>query len=219
MPRFLPVTQCAARRSAKMVGPPSPLHGDAVAKGARVTSSSRTKLPGCLRGTPKVSTDAARMRQRRSRNPPFCDGQHIVIGRSFVYWAGQGGRRRNGKPRRTIMSALVQDQCPSSPGASPQLNSFSINENIPRIVVPADLVARSRPSGHSVPIVHTRQKLKRAHPYRNLVVASSVVLVALFGQIIAVYCSIEAGRNAGHHLVCPVVGGGKGARTICYWEK
>jgi len=64
-------------------------------------------------------------------------------------------------------------------------------------VVPAEVIARSQPSGHSVPIVRGTQKSKRAHPYRNLVMAS---LVSLFGMGIAVYYSIEAGRGAGSRL-------------------
>jgi hypothetical protein len=57
----------------------------------------------------------------------------------------------------------------------------------PQIVVPADVVARSHPSGHSVPIVRIKRKLERAHPYRNLVIVLLVSQVALFGFIFAVY--------------------------------
>jgi len=94
------------------------------------------------------------------------------------------------------------------------------------IVVPADVVARSHPTGHSVPIVQAKRKRKHAPSYRNLIIASvlaSLVAAALlFVMSMQVYQSFEPQREAGYHLVCqPVVTGGRGLRqdSVCHWEK
>jgi hypothetical protein len=116
------------------------------------------------------------------------------------------------------MSNLNPEDLPIEAKGSPQSNSISTAGNIQQIVVPAALVARSRPSGHSVPITHAKHKLKRSHPYRNMMTPCLVAVVALIGLTIAVDYSVEAGRAAGYQLVCPVVGGGKGAVRICRWE-
>jgi hypothetical protein len=116
------------------------------------------------------------------------------------------------------MSALAQ-QVPIEAENIPQSNSLSIKDNITEIVVPADVVARSHPSGHSVPIIGKRRKLIRAHPYRNLVIISLVSLAALIGVCFIVYVAIEEHRAAGYHLACSTVGVGKGAHTVCNWEK
>ncbi len=97
----------------------------------------------------------------------------------------------------------------------------------PEIVVPADLVARSHPTGHSVPIIRTKRQRKRAPSYRNLIIASVLAsLVAgavLFVMSMRIYQSFEPEREAGYHLVCELVvtGGGKGLRQdrVCHWEK
>src|SRR5438105_8695061 len=89
----------------------------------------------------------------------------------------------------------------------------------PQVFVPADLIARSRPSRHSVPIARMKRKLERVHPYRNVVVALLVALVALSAVTIAVYHSMDMGRAAGYRLTCSVVGIGKSARSVCHWEK
>jgi hypothetical protein len=75
------------------------------------------------------------------------------------------------------------------------------------IVVPADLVARSRPSGHSVPITRMRQKVKRAHPYRNLINALLLTLVFLFVMSLSIYL-IDAARAARHHVLYWLAGVG-----------
>jgi hypothetical protein len=75
------------------------------------------------------------------------------------------------------------------------------------IVVPADLVARSRPSGHSVPITRMRQKVRRVHPYRNLINALLLTLVLLFVMSLAIYL-IDAMRAARYYLLYWLVGVG-----------
>src|SRR5689334_1285821 len=88
------------------------------------------------------------------------------------------------------------------------------------VVVPPDLVARSRPMGHSVPIVRTRRKRIRAHPYRNLAIPVVIALVSLFGLVLAVDFSVATGQNAGYHLVCVKVSTGRrGEVPSCHWEK
>lgn len=116
------------------------------------------------------------------------------------------------------MSNLNPEDFPIEAMGSPQSNFVSTAGNIPQILVPADLVKRSRPSRHSVPIAHAKHKLKRSHPYRDMITPCLVAVVALIGLIVAVDYSVETGRAAGYHLVCPVVGSGKGAVRICRWE-
>jgi hypothetical protein len=116
------------------------------------------------------------------------------------------------------MSSLNLEDLPIQAEVSPQPNFISTAGNIPQIVVPAALVARSRPSRHSVPITHAKHKLRRIHPYRNMITPCLVAVVALIGLVMAVDYSVEAGRAAGYQLACPLVGGGKGAVRICRWE-
>ncbi|HEY6255949.1 MAG TPA: hypothetical protein VIY51_09175 [Xanthobacteraceae bacterium] len=110
--------------------------------------------------------------------------------------------------------SMTPNQDPSSLSASPA-DLFAIRQ----IVVPADLVARSHPAGHSVPLVCTKRKFKRAHPYRILALALLVSLVALMGLTVAVDHALEAGRDAGYHLVCTADGSGARAHLACHWEK
>jgi hypothetical protein len=70
------------------------------------------------------------------------------------------------------------------------------------VIVPAELVERSRPCGHSVPIIRMKQKLQRLHPYRSLMVVSLICLGMVFAAILAVYDQIQAQRDAGYQLVC-----------------
>jgi hypothetical protein len=88
----------------------------------------------------------------------------------------------------------VEQVRPADPGAP--IGSSS------RIVVPPELVARSRPSRHSVPIIRARQKRHRAHPLRNLITLGLVSLVCLAATIFVVYSAMEAKRDAGYQLVC-----------------
>jgi hypothetical protein len=97
---------------------------------------------------------------------------------------------------------------------------------ITEIVVPADLVARSRPAGHSVPIIRAKRESRRAPWCRNLVIASVVApvvaLAVLAGLSMLIYHSFEPKREAGYHLVCQaVLTGGRGLReeSVCHWEK
>jgi hypothetical protein len=88
------------------------------------------------------------------------------------------------------------------------------------VVVPPDLVARSRPMGHSVPIVRTRQKRSRTHPYRNLAIPVLIAVVSVFGLILAVDFSVATGQDAGYHLACVKVSTGRGGEMpSCHWEK
>ena len=98
---------------------------------------------------------------------------------------------------------------------------FRLSENPPQFTVPAELVARSRPAGHSVPIVRARQKLRRSHPYRLGVAALLLTLVLVLGMLGGVYYVLEAGSAAGYHLVCTTVGapGSKTAHVDCHWEQ
>jgi hypothetical protein len=73
---------------------------------------------------------------------------------------------------------------------------------INQIIVPADLVTRSRPSGHSVPLVRKREKLNNRYPYRYLVIGLLVSLIATAATGAAFYYSDKMHRDAGYHLVC-----------------
>jgi hypothetical protein len=116
------------------------------------------------------------------------------------------------------MSTLAQE-APIEADNIRQSNSLATKDKITQIIVPAKLIARSLPSGHSVPIIRIRRKLERARPFRNLVVVSLLSLVALFGVGILIYYSVEAERAAGNHLICSAVGVGKGLHTVCHWER
>jgi hypothetical protein len=96
-----------------------------------------------------------------------------------------------------------------------------MSENPPQFIVPAELVARSRPAGHSVPIVRARQKLRRSHPYRLVVGALLLTLVLVLGMVGGVYYVLETGSAAGYHLVCTTVGApdSKTAHVDCHWEQ
>jgi hypothetical protein len=117
------------------------------------------------------------------------------------------------------MSNLNPEFSPIEAESAPQSNFVAMGGSVPQIVVPADLVARSRPSGHSVPLTHAKHKLKRSRAYRNMIAACLAALVAMFGLIVAIDYSVEAGRDAGYQLVCPVLGSGKAAVRICQWQK
>jgi hypothetical protein len=100
-----------------------------------------------------------------------------------------------------------------------------MSENFPhQIVVPADVVARSRPTGHSVPIIRPHRKLKRSPPIRKLIIVSAVTslvaLAVLFSLSMRIYSSYEPLRAAGYHLVCQeLVTGGSGLQRVCHWDK
>jgi hypothetical protein len=83
---------------------------------------------------------------------------------------------------------------PADPGAP--IGSSS------RVVVPPDLVARSRPSRHSVPIIRAKRERKHPQSLRNFVIIGLVSLACLAGTIFVVYSAIEAHRHAGYQLVC-----------------
>ena len=87
------------------------------------------------------------------------------------------------------------------------------------IVVPDELVTRSRPTGHSVPIIRKRRHRSRPHPCRNLAIACLVALTSMFGLVLVVKSSVAAGQAAGYHLVCPIVETPKGPVSGCHWEK
>jgi hypothetical protein len=87
------------------------------------------------------------------------------------------------------------------------------------IAVPAEIVARSRPAGRSVPLVAKRRQRERPHPFRNLAMALLMALVPLIALILAGYYFDNAELSAGYHLDCSVTGQGKYAHTNCDWKK
>jgi F0F1-type ATP synthase membrane subunit c/vacuolar-type H+-ATPase subunit K len=110
------------------------------------------------------------------------------------------------------MSDLAQS------GYVPQVNSLPTSGKAFQIAVPAALIARSHPCGHSVPIVARRHKLARPHPWRNIAVAGLVAVVAVIGLVKAVDLSMQAHEPAGQHLVCRIEGFGKYEGTVCRWQ-
>ena len=116
------------------------------------------------------------------------------------------------------MSTLAQE-APIEADNIRQSNSLATKDKITQIIVPAKLIARSLPSGHSVPIIRMRRLLKRAHPVRNLVILCLFLLFALFGVGTMIYYSMEAGRAAGYHLACSETGVGRWVHTVCQWER
>jgi hypothetical protein len=90
---------------------------------------------------------------------------------------------------------------------------------ISRIIVPADLVARSQPSGHSVPLLRKREKAETGFPYRNLVIGLLVALIATAGSGAALYYSYEMERDAGYQLVCTQTVRTKITERDCSWQK
>jgi hypothetical protein len=93
-----------------------------------------------------------------------------------------------------------------------------MGEDSPEIIVPAELIARSRPTWHSVPLARAKQKLRRSHPYRLVVVAALLTLALGLCMVFAINYVVEAGHVAGYHLVCVRVGIEKGAHVECHWE-
>jgi hypothetical protein len=83
-----------------------------------------------------------------------------------------------------------------------QPRSVPLDGSNPSVIVPAELVERSRPCGHSVPIIRMKQELQRSHPYRSLMVVSLICLGLVFAAIYAAYAQIQAQRGAGYQLVC-----------------
>ena len=90
---------------------------------------------------------------------------------------------------------------------------------INQIIVPADLVTRSQPSGHSVPLVRKTEKLETRFPYRNLVIGLLVALIATAGTGAALYYSYKMERNAGYQLVCTEIVRTKITERDCSWQK
>jgi hypothetical protein len=90
---------------------------------------------------------------------------------------------------------------------------------INQIIVPADLVARSQPSGHSVPLLRKREKLGSRFPYRNLAIGLLVALIATAGTGAALYYSYKMERDAGYQLVCTEIARTKITERDCSWQK
>jgi hypothetical protein len=90
---------------------------------------------------------------------------------------------------------------------------------INQIVVPADLVTRSQPSGHSVPLLRKREKAENRFPYRNLMIGLLVALIATAGTGAALYYSYKMERDAGYQLVCHEVMRTKITERDCSWVK
>jgi hypothetical protein len=90
---------------------------------------------------------------------------------------------------------------------------------IDQIIVPADVVARSQPSGHSVPLFRKRERLESRFPYRNLVIGLLVALIATAGTGAALYYSYKMERNAGYQLVCTEIVRTKITERDCSWQK
>jgi hypothetical protein len=89
---------------------------------------------------------------------------------------------------------------------------------INQIIVPADLVARSQPSGHSVPLFRKRGRLESRFPYRNLVIGLLVALIATAGTGAALYRSYQMERDAGYQLVCTQIVRTKITERDCSWQ-
>jgi hypothetical protein len=100
-----------------------------------------------------------------------------------------------------------------------QQTSEPARASVARIEVPADVVARSRPSRHSVPLAHARHKVARTHPFRNLAVAFLIALVPLIGIGVLIYYSAAEERSAGNHVVCVTEGVGRFMHPVCGWER
>jgi hypothetical protein len=89
---------------------------------------------------------------------------------------------------------------------------------INQIIIPADIVLRSHPSGHSVPLVRKREELKNRRPYRNLMIGLLVALIATAGTGMALYYSYKMERDAGYQLVCTQVVLSKITQRDCVWR-
>src|SRR5579871_3833051 len=137
-----------------------------------------------------------------------CDAQHIAAAAGHLHPGARKAACASPIWMRTTMMIMNSWQ--------PEL-CREINSGV--IFVPAEIVGRSRPSSHSVPIVGPRRKIRRQHLVRNLVAAGLVSAVALAGVLAATYYSIEAEQDAGYKLVCSTVGFGKYAHSECHWEK
>ncbi len=90
---------------------------------------------------------------------------------------------------------------------------------INQIVVSADLVARSHPSGHSVPLLRKRERSKNRYPHLYLMIGVLVSLIATAATGTAFYYSDKMHRDAGYHLVCNQIVLSKTSRIDCIWEK
>jgi hypothetical protein len=89
---------------------------------------------------------------------------------------------------------------------------------INQITVPADVVLRSHPSGHSVPLVRKREERKNRHPYRNLMIGLLVALIATAVTGMALYYSYKMERDAGYQIVCTQVVLSKITQRDCVWR-
>jgi hypothetical protein len=96
---------------------------------------------------------------------------------------------------------------------------MTLSQETTSIEVPADVIARSRPSGHSVPLARARSKVVRKHPFRNLAVAFLIAFIPLMGIGTLIYYSAVEQRNAGNHLVCFTEGTGRFMHSVCHWER
>jgi hypothetical protein len=92
---------------------------------------------------------------------------------------------------------------------------------ISQIIVPANLVTQSRPSGHSVPLIRKRKKSnsRYRYPYRYLITALLVSVVAIAATATAFYYSDKMQRDAGYHLVCTQIVLSKTNPINCIWQK
>ncbi len=96
---------------------------------------------------------------------------------------------------------------------------MTLSQETTSIEVPADVVARSRPSRHSVPLASAKHKVARTHPFRNLAVAFLIALVPLMGLGVLTYYSAAEELSAGNHMVCVIGGTGRLQHSVCHWEK
>ena len=79
------------------------------------------------------------------------------------------------KPLPPISEA--PDPAPASAPIFAASAALSTDANV--ILVPAEVVARSRPSRHSVPLIAEKYERERPHPFRNLAVMLLIGLVPL----------------------------------------
>jgi hypothetical protein len=107
-----------------------------------------------------------------------------------------------------------------APTQEPIINARGVHmREINQIIVPADLVTLSQPSGHSVPLLRKREKVDSRFPYRNLVIGLLVALIATAGTGAVLYYSYKMERDAGYQLVCTQIVRTKITERDCSWQK
>lgn len=86
-----------------------------------------------------------------------------------------------------------------------------------RIVVPADIVAHSRPSGHPVRISRGKRRIERSHGLRYILIIGAVIAMTPFVAMGTLIYAAMA-QHPGEHLSCTMSGTGKFVHTNCMWR-